>query len=153
MQGESARSLRNAVIAVAALGSLSLAVPASLWLSPGKAFPVLQSVGQTAQGSLLDSEGRLLEGPVLLRPGSTTQVVVTGFSPGEKILLRRPGSAATSPGGRADSEGAFRYRLTVPASMSGAQSLTVIGTRAPAGSPARTAVFRFVVGAGQAGHR
>lgn len=157
MPGESARSLRTAAMAVAALGALSLAVPASLWLSPGGMFPVLHPVGQTVQARLLDSAGQALDSPAVLRPGSSAQVVVTGFSPGEKVVLRRSGSTATVPGGRADSQGVFRYRLVVPLSMSGVHSLTVIGSPAqsgaPAGSPGRTAVLRYVVSARQAGRR
>jgi hypothetical protein len=157
MSGESARSLRKAVISVGTLGALSLSVPASLWLSPGSLFPVLQPVSQTVQASMFDDAGRLLDRPVRLRPGSRIQIVVTGLTPDEPILLRGPTSAGTVSGGRADPQGIFRYRLAVPASMSGAHSLTVIGSldqasRQPDGST-RTAVLRFVVSADQAGTR
>ena len=155
MSGESARSLRNAALAVGALGALSLSVPASLWLSPSGVFPVLRPVGHTVQARVLDGEGRLLDGPARLRPGSSTEIVVTGFDPDEPILLRSSAAAPPFPGGRADQGGVFRYRLAVPASMSGAHSLTVIGGLDQAGrqpdSLPRTAVFRFMVSADQAG--
>ena len=157
MSGESVRSLRKAVISVGTLGALSLAVPASLLLPPGTLFPVLQPVGQPVQARMFDDGGRPLDSPARLRPGSSTELVVTGFNPDQPILLRRSGSAATSSGGRADQHGVFHYRLRVPVSMSGTQSLTVIGNldragRQPDGSP-RTAVFQFVVSADQAGER
>jgi hypothetical protein len=155
MSGESVRSLRKAVVAVGALGALSLAVPASLWLAPGTLFPVLQPVGQTVQARMFDDQGRLLDSSARLRPGSSARIVVTGFTPGEPILLRSSAGAATVSGGRADQHGTFRYRFPVPASMSGAHSLTVIGNRTgrqPDGS-SQTVVLRFVVGSDQAGTR
>ena len=155
MPRDSARSLRAAVIAVAALGALSLSVPASLWMTPGGTFSGLQPVHSVVQAHGFDGEGRQLASPARLRPGSSIEVVVTGFSPAELILLRRSASAATFSGGRADRQGVFRYRLTVPATMSGAQALTVIGSLSGAGgqpgSSSPTAVFRYVVGADQAG--
>jgi hypothetical protein len=157
MSGESARSLRTAVLAVGALGALSLSVPLSLWLSPSGLFPVLHPVGRTVQASLFDEAGRLLDSPARLRPGSRTEMVVTGFDPNEPILLRSSESTAPVSAGRADQHGVFRYHLTVPASMSGAHSLTVIGGPSQAGrqpdSVPWTAVFRFVVSADQAGNR
>jgi hypothetical protein len=157
MPGESARSLRKGALAVCALGALSLSVPASLWLSPSGVFPTLRPVDHTVEAHVLDDEGRLLHGPARLRPGSSTEIVVSGFSPHEPILLRSAAAAPAFSGGRADQDGVFHYRLTVPASMSGAHSLTVIGSRdqaarQPDGLP-RTAVFRFVVSADQAGDR
>jgi len=154
MAGESARSLRKAAIAVAALGALSLAVPASLWLSPSAVFPVLQPVGHTVQARALDSAGGPLDSPARLRPGSSAEIMVTGFDPYEPVLLRRSAAAPASPGGRADEHGVFHYRLRVPASMpGGAHSLTVIGTSKDSQltSAERSAVFRYVVGADQAG--
>ncbi|HEX8094365.1 hypothetical protein [Jatrophihabitans sp.] len=157
MSGESARSLRNAALSVGALGALSLSVPMSLWLSPSGVFPVLRPVGHTVQARALDGEGRLLDRPARLRPGSSTEVEVTGFNPDEPILLRSSAGAPAVSGGRADQDGVFHYRLTVPTSMSGAHSLTVIGSLDQAGwqpgSVPRTAVFRFVVSADQAGDR
>lgn len=158
MPGESARSLRKGALAVGVLGALSLSVPASLWLSPKGVFPTLHPVGHTVQARLLDGGGRVLASPARLRPGSVTEIVVTGFDPDEPILLRSSaGASPTFPGGRADQHGVFRYRLTVPASMSGAHSLTVIGgfdqTGPQPDSLARTAVFRFVVNPDQAGNR
>lgn len=154
MSGESARSLRKAAIAVGALGALSLAVPASLWLSPTGVFPVLQPVGHTVQARALDSAGGQLDSPARLRPGSSTEIVVSGFDPDEPILLRRSAGASAVPGGRADEHGVFHYRLRVPASMSGAQSLTVIGTSDDSRLVGeRAAVFRYVVSADQAGNR
>jgi hypothetical protein len=157
MPREQARSLRHAVIAVGALGALSLSVPVSLWLDPDGIFPAHRPADHAVQTRIFDGDGRPLSGQVRLRPGSSTEIVVTGFSAAEPILLRRSGSAATFPGGRADQHGVFHYRFTVPASMSGAQSLTVIGSIDQAGSAsgnqARTTVFRFVVSAEQAGDR
>jgi hypothetical protein len=157
MPGESARSLRKATLAVGTLGALSLSVPAFLWLSPSGVFPVLRPVGHTVQARVLDGGGRLVGSPARLRPGSATEILVTGFTPGEPILLRSAAVAPTFPGGWADQDGVFHYRLTVPASMSGAHSLTVIGNLDRAGrqldSLLRTAVFRFVVSADQAGDR
>ena len=155
MPRDSARSLRAAVVAVGALGALSLSVPASLWMAPGGVFPVLRPVDHSVQTPGLDGEGRQLASPARLRPGSSTEIVVTGFSAAEPVLLRHSASAATFPGGRADGHGVFRYRLTVQATMSGAQSLTVLGSpdragRQPGSSP-RVAVFQFVVTADQAG--
>jgi hypothetical protein len=139
------------------MGALSLSVPASLWLSPSGVFPTLHPVGHTVQARLLDGGGRVLDSPARLRPGSITEIVVTGFDPEEPILLRSSAGAPTFPGGRADQDGVFRYRLTVPASMSGAHSLTVIGGLDQAGLQAatlpRTAVFQYVVNPDQAGDR
>lgn len=154
MPRESARSLRAAVIAVGALGAVSLSVPAALWMSP-EVFPTLRPVAHNVPASVVDSEGRQLGSPTRLRPGSSTVLVVTGFSAAEPIQLRHSTSAATFDGGRADEHGVFRYRFTAPATMSGAHSLTVLGSpdragRQP-GSPPRTAVFQFVVSADQAG--
>jgi hypothetical protein len=148
------------VVAVGVLGAMSLSVPASLWMSSGAVYPVRQPIGQSLQARGFDGEGRQLASPARLRPGSSTEVVVTGFSAAEPVMLRQPGSAAAVSGGRADSHGVFRYRLTVPvtvpASMSGAQSLTVLGTTAKAsrqagGNSPPAAVFRFVVSVDQAG--
>jgi hypothetical protein len=105
---------------------------------------------------VLDDQGRPLDSPARLRPGSSTTIVVTGFDPGEPILLRSSGAAAARPGGRADQHGVFRYRLTVPASMSGAQLLTLIGgagSGLTASGHERAAVVRYVVSADQAGNR
>ncbi|HEV2885447.1 MAG TPA: hypothetical protein VGX49_00930 [Jatrophihabitans sp.] len=152
MPRESVRSLRAAVLGVGALGALSLSVPASLWISPSRVFPALQPVGQTVQtATAFDANGRQLANPARLRPGSSTQIVVTGFSAQEPVLLRRPGDARTVSGGRADQQGVFRYRFTAPATTSGVQSLTVIGSLDQAGLPPSRAVFRFVVSADQAG--
>jgi len=154
MPGESARSLRTAVIAVAVLGALSLSVPASLWLSPGRLFPSLEPVGQIIQARVVDDQGRPLD-PAQLRPGSSTTIVVTGFEPREPILLRSSAAAAL-PAGRADQHGVFRYHLTVPAWMSGAHLLTVIGggsSGVPTAGQQRAAVLRFVVSSDQAGDR
>jgi hypothetical protein len=157
MPGESARSLRKATLAVGTLGALSLSVPASLWLSPSGVFPALRPVGHTVQARALDGNGGLVGSPARLRPGSSTEIVVTGFDQDEPILLRSSATEPTFPGGRADQDGVFRYRLRVPASMSGAHALTVIGSLEQAGhrsdSLPRTAVFRFVVSADQAGDR
>jgi hypothetical protein len=150
MSGESARSLRKAVLAVGTLGALSLSVPASLWLSPSGVFPAPRPVGHSVEAGVLDGEGRLLHSPARLRPGSSTEIVVTGFSPGEPILLRSSAAAPAVPGGRAGQDGVFRYRFTVPVSMSGSHSLTVIGTLDQAGLPPRRTVLRYVVSAGQA---
>jgi hypothetical protein len=155
MPGESARSLRKAVIAVGALGALSLSVPASLWLSPGRLFPTLHPVSQIVQARVVDDHGRPVDTPARLRPGSSTTVVVTGFDPGELILLRGSAAATTLPGGRADQDGVFRYRLSVPASMAGAHFLTVIGASDDSRLAGwqRSAVFRYVVSVDQAGNR
>jgi hypothetical protein len=150
MPAESARSLRKAVLAVGTLGALSLSVPASLWLSPSGVFPVLHPVGHSVQVRVLDGDGRLVHSPARLRPGSSTEIVASGFSPGEPVLLRSSAGAPALPGGRADQDGVFRYRLTVPPSMSGAHSLTVIGTLQEAGLPPRRTVLRYVVSPGQA---
>jgi hypothetical protein len=155
MPGESARSLRKAALAVGTLGALSLSVPVSLWLSPSGVFPALRPVAHTVQARVLDGGGRRLDSPARLRPGSTTEIEVTGFSPHEPILLRTSAGAPSFSGGRADQDGVFRYRLTVPASMSGAHALTVLGTPDPAvrqpGSLSQAVVFRFVVSADQTG--
>lgn len=154
MSGEPARSLRKAAVAVAALGALSLAVPASLWLTPNGVFPTLQPVGHTVQAR--DNASGPLDSPARLRPGSSTEIVVTGFTPNEPILLRSSEGAAALPAGRADEHGVFRYRLRVPASQSGAHSLTVIGAGADSRLSADregAAVFRYVVSADQAGNR
>jgi hypothetical protein len=155
MSGESARSLRTAVLAVGALGASSLAVPALLWLSPTGLFPVPHPVGHTVQARVFDESGRLLDSPARLRPGSRTELVLTGFQPDEPILLRSSENAAPVSGGRADQHGVFRYHVTVPASMSGAHSLAVIGGPFRAGSQPdgmpQTVVFRFVVSTDQAG--
>jgi len=155
MSGESARSLRKAALSVGTLGALSLAVPASLWLSPSGAFPQLRPVGHTVQAHVHDGEGGLLDDPARLRPGSSTEIEVTGFNPDEPILLRTSSGAPAFSAGRADRDGVFHYLYTVPASMSGAHALTVIGSLDQAGwqpgSVPRTAVFRFVVSADQAG--
>lgn len=95
MPRDSARSLRAAVVAVGALGALSLSVPASLWMAPGGVFPVLHPVAHTVQASGFDSAGRQLASPARLRPGSSTEIVVTGFAAAEPVLLRH--SAAQSP--------------------------------------------------------
>ncbi len=155
MPRDSARSLRAAVIAVAALGAVSLSVPASLWLTPGGVFPGPRPADHSVQVRGFDGEGRQLASPARLRPGSSTEIVVTGFSAAEPVLLRHSTSAASFPGGRADEHGVFRYRLTVPTTMSGAHSLTVLGSldqagRQPGSSP-RSAVFQFVVSPDQAG--
>ncbi|HEY0168724.1 MAG TPA: hypothetical protein VGB75_16890 [Jatrophihabitans sp.] len=143
------------MIAVGALGALSLSVPASLWMAPGGTLPGLRPVHSVVQAQGFDGEGRQLASPARLRPGSSIEIVVTGFSPAEPILLRRSASAAAFSGGRADRQGVFRYRLTVPAAMSGAQALTVIGSPGRAGgqpgSSPPTAVFQYVVSADQAG--
>lgn len=157
MSGESARSLRKAVIAVGMLGALSLSVPALLWLAPGPLFQVLQPVGQPVQARVVDEGGRLLDDPARLRPGSSTELVVTGFDPGQSVLLRSSESTAAFSAGRADQGGVFRYRLKVPASMSGAHSLTVIGEQDQTGGQPRgsapKAVFRYVISADRAGDR
>jgi hypothetical protein len=153
MPGEPVRSLRKTALAVGTLGALSLSVPASLLLSPSGVFPALRPVGSTVQARLLDGGGRLLASPARLRPGSTTEIEVAGFEPDEPILLRSAPGAPAFAGGRADQDGVFHYRLTVPATMSGAHSLTVIGGLHPAGALPRTAVLRFVVNADQAGDR
>ncbi|MEO6501514.1 MAG: hypothetical protein ABIQ09_06335 [Jatrophihabitantaceae bacterium] len=155
MPRDSARSLRAAVVAVAALGAVSLSVPASLWLAPSGVFPELRTAQHGVQARGFDGEGRQLSSPAWLRPGSSVEIVVTGFSAAEPILLRRSASSATVPGGRADEHGVFRYRLTVPATMSGTHSLTVLGSLDQAGrqpgSSSRAAVFQFVVSPDQAG--
>ncbi|HEX8081510.1 MAG TPA: hypothetical protein VF557_14965 [Jatrophihabitans sp.] len=155
MPRDSARSLRAAVVAVGALGALSLSVPASLWMAPGGVFPVLRPVDHSVQLRGLDGGGRQLSSPARLRPGSSTEIVVTGFSAAEPVLLRHSTGASAVPGGRADEHGVFRYRLTVPMTMSGTQSLTVLGSPDRAGrqlgnSP-RAVVFQFVVSVDQAG--
>lgn len=154
MPRESARSLRAAVIAVGVLGAVSLSVPAALWMSP-EVFPALRPVAHSLPASAFDSDGRQLGSPTRLRPGSSTDLVVTGFSAAEPIQLRHSASAATISGGRADEHGVFRYRFTVPATMSGAHSLTVLGSLEQAGrqpgSQPRAAVFHFVVSVDQAG--
>jgi hypothetical protein len=150
MSGESARSLRRAVVSVGALGALALSVPASLWLPPGRLFPTLQPVAQVVAAQLLDDHGHPLDSPARLRPGSGATVVVTGFAPNEQVLLRGSESARAQAGGQADPHGIFRYRLTVPASMSGPHQLTVIGAGRPAGGQ-RTTVFHYVVSSDQAG--
>lgn len=155
MPRDSARSLRAAVVAVGALGALSLAVPASLWMAPDGVSPVMRSVDHSVQVGGFDGEGRQLVSPARLRPGSSTQIVVNGFGAAEPVLLRHSASSDTFPGGRADEHGVFRYRFTVPATLSGAQSLTVLSTldqngRQPGSSP-RTAVFQYVVTVDQAG--
>jgi hypothetical protein len=120
-------------------------------------YPALHPVGHTVQARLLDGGGRVLASPARLRPGSTTEIVVTGFQPGEPILLRSSAGTPAFPGGRADPDGVFHYRLTVPKSMSGAHTLTMIGGLDRSGwQPASlppTAVFRFVVSPDQAGDR
>lgn len=154
MSGESARSLRKAVISVGALGALSLTVPASLWLSPSGVFPVLEPVGHTVHARLHGGGGAALDRPARLRPGSSTEIVVTGFEPNEPVELRSSPDGAPFSGGRADYQGVFHYRLTVPASMSGAHTLTVIGAgddSRPLPGWAGAAVFRYVVSAGRAG--
>lgn len=154
MSGEPARSLRKAAIGVGALGALSLAVPASLWLTPNGMFPALQPVGHTVQAR--DGASGPLDSPARLRPGTSTEIVVTGFTPDEAILLRTSERGAAFPAGRADEHGIFRYRLKVPASMSGAHSLTVLGASADSRRSAGwegAAVFRYVVSADQAGNR
>jgi hypothetical protein len=155
---ESARSLRPAVLAVAAFGALCLSVPGSLLLDSDGIFPALRPVDRGVHAQVLDDEGRQLSGPVHLRPGSSTRILVSGFAAAEPILLRRSGSTVTFAGGQADQHGVFSYRFTVPPSMSGAQSLTVIGSLDQSGSPAtghgrHTAVIHFVVSAERAGQR
>ena len=155
MPPDSARSLRAAVVAVGALGALSLSVPASLWMAPGGVFPVLRPADHSVQARGFDGEGRQLASPARLRPGSSTEIMVIGFQADEPVLLRLSTSAATFPGGRADERGVFRYRFMAPTTMSGAQSLTVLGSLDQAGrqsgrSP-RAAVFEFVITVDQAG--
>ncbi len=155
MPRDSARSLRAAVVAVGALGAVSLSVPAALWMTPGGMFPGLQPVGHSVQARGFDGEGRQLASPARLRPGSSTEIVVTGLGAAEPVLLRLSTRAGAVPGGRADEHGVFRYRLTVPATMSGAQSLTVLGKPDQAegqqDDPQRVAVFHFFVSVDQAG--
>jgi hypothetical protein len=155
MSGNSARSLRHAVTSVGVWGALCLSVPASLWLSPTRLFPTLQPVSQFIQVRAVDDHGRPLDGPARLRPGAAATIVATGFEPGEPILLRSWGAPAARPAGRADEHGVFRYRLTAPASMSGARLVTVIGggSGMPSEGHERAAVFRFVISADQAGSR
>lgn len=156
MPGESVRSLRHAALVVGALGALSLSVPMSLLLSSTGVFPALHPAGHSVQASAFDDAGRRLASPARLRPGAAAEVVAPNFAVNEPVVVRRSGSAEPIASGRADQHGVFRYRFTVPARMSGAQSLTVLGSldrTGEFGSGPEVAVFRFVVSADQAGDR
>jgi hypothetical protein len=153
MPRENARSLRAGVLGVGALGALLLSVPASLWMDTGAVYPVLRPVGSSAPAVAFSADGRLLTSPARLRPGSSAEVVASGFTAGEQVRVRRSAAAgATSAiaGGRADERGVVHYRFSVTAA-SGMQSVTVIGSVTQAGLLPRRAVFRFVVSTDQAG--
>jgi hypothetical protein len=155
MSGESVRSLRHAAVVVGALGALSLSVPISLLTSKG-VFPTLHPGGHTVEASAFDDTGHRLARPARLRPGSVAEVVAPNFTAAEPVVVRSPGSGQIITTGRADQDGVFRFRFTVPARMSGAQSLTVVGSLdspAAAGRGPDTAIFRFVVSADQARDR
>jgi|GEM_PF-3444439 len=149
MPGESARSLRAATLGVGALGLLLLSVPASLLVGTGTVFPTLQPVAQDLPVVAFDGTGRLLASPARLRPGSSTDLVVSGFAAGEPVRLRRSGGTVWS--GRADRHGLVRYRFTAPTivTASGQQSVTVVGTLSRSGLPPRRAVFSYLVSAGR----
>jgi hypothetical protein len=155
MSGESVRSLRSATIVVGALGALLLSVPMSLLGSKGL-FPALRPAGHTVEASAFDDAGRRLARPARLRPGAVAEVVAPGFAADEPVVVRRSGSDDPIATGRADLHGFFRYRLTVPAVVSGEQSLTVLGSfdrPGRSGVGPEVAVFRFSVSADQAGDR
>jgi hypothetical protein len=148
MPGESARSLRAAVLGVGALGLLLLSVPASLLASTGSVFPALHPVAQDLPVVAFDASGRLLASPARLRPGASAELVVSGFGAGEPVRLRRSAANGTVWTGRADRHGTVHYRFTVPATPPGAQSLTVVGSVGQGGLPPRRAVFSYLVSAG-----
>ncbi len=156
MPREPVRSLRHAVLAVAGLGALSLTVPACLWLtSEATAGGQVRDRGSQADG--YDDAGHRLARPAQLRPGASVEVVADGFAAAEPVVLGRAGSAEVLASGRADDDGVFRYRYTVPR-LAGAQSLTVLGTVDAAGGSAagrgpKVAVFRFVVSPDRAAGR
>ncbi|HST46931.1 hypothetical protein [Jatrophihabitans sp.] len=149
MPGESARSLRAATLGVAALGLLLLSVPASLLAGSGSVFPTLRPVAQDLPVVAFDATGRLLASPARLRPGASADLVVSGFGAGEPVRLRRSADGGTVWTGRADRHGLVRYRFTVPASSSGSQSLTVLGSIGHGGLPPHRAVFAYLVSAGR----
>jgi hypothetical protein len=156
MPGEPVRSLRHAAIVVAALGALSLLVPMSLLLSSNGLFPVLHPGSHTVDASAFDDTGRQLARPARLRPGAVAEVVAPGFAAAEPVVVRQSGSPEPVATGWADEHGVFRYRFTVPPLLSGAQSLTLLGSLdrpGQSGGGPETAVFRFFVSADQAGDR
>ncbi len=149
MPGESARSLRTATLGVGALGLLLLSVPTSLVVGTGAVFPTLRPVAQDLPVVAFDTTGRLLANPARLRPGASTDLVISGFTADEPVRLHRSAGGGTVWTGRADGNGLVRYRFTVPTSAAGAQSLTVVGSIGHGGLPPWRAVFSFVVGAGR----
>jgi hypothetical protein len=150
MPRESARSLRAATLGVGALGLLLLSVPASLLASSsGTVFPALRPVSQDLPVVAFDASGRLLASPARLRAGAAADLVVSGFGAGEAVRLHRSAGGGTVWTGQADRHGTVRYRFTVPASSSGAASLTVVGSISKGGLPPRRAVFSYLVSAGR----
>lgn len=155
MPGESVRSLRHAAVIVGALGALLLSVPISL-LTSKAVFPTLHPGGHTVEASAFDDAGHRLAHPARLRPGSVAEVVAPNFTAAESVVVRSSESGQTVTTGRAGKDGVFRFRFTVPAQLSGAHSLTMVGSVVTAGASGRgpeMAVFRFVVSADQAGDR
>jgi hypothetical protein len=130
------------------MGLLLLSVPASL-AGSGAVFPTLHPIAQDLAVVAFDGTGRLLASPARLRPGAGADLVVSGFSPGEAVRLRRS-AGGTVWTGRADRHGTVRYRFTVPTAPLGAQSLTVVGSIEQNGLPPRHAVFSYLVSADRA---
>lgn len=155
MAGESVRSLRQAAIVVGVLGALLLSVPISLLSSKGL-FPALRPAGHTVDASAFDGAGRPVSRPARLRPGAVTEVVAPGFAADEPVVVRRSDSPETVATGRADRHGVFHYRFTIPAVISGTQSVTVVGSLdrpGRSGVGPEVAVFRYSVSAAEAGDR